>query len=147
MTWDPLSKRQRSALMAKVKGRGNLSTEALVEAGLRDSHIVGWRRHSETVLGRPDFYFPRKRVAVFVDGCFWHSCPKCRRRVPKTRRAFWLAKIEGNRRRDQRIRRRLRASGYHVLSIWEHELAENKWIARVKRMLTRATKTGTTKNP
>jgi len=136
MMRDPLSKAERSALMGKVRNKGNKSTEQVVELRLSLENISGWVKHPSSVLGRPDFYFPEVKLAIFVDGCFWHSCPKCGR-VPKSRVAFWTAKISENKRRDGRIRRQLRSSGFHVLRIWEHELERTFWICRLKRMLAR----------
>lgn len=132
---DPLTSVQRSALMAKVRSKENRSTEAIVEAVLIREKIKGWVKHPRGILGRPDFYFPHPRLAVFVDGCFWHACPTCRRRTPTKRKAFWSQKIIQNRRRDTRIRRRLRIEGYHAMRIWEHELRTNRWLDRLHMML------------
>jgi DNA mismatch endonuclease, patch repair protein len=131
---DPLSKRERSALMSKVRSRGNQSTEKSVESVLRANKIVGWKKHAKNVPGRPDFYFPKARLAVFVDGCFWHACPKCGR-IPKTRVRFWAEKIAGNRRRDNRIHRQLWRNGFRVIRIWEHDLARKGAPRLVKRLL------------
>ena len=131
---DSLTKAQRSALMTKVRGRGNLSTERAVEAALRREGIVGWLKHPESVEGSPDFYFPTSRLALFVDGCFWHACPRCGR-LPKSHVEFWRTKIERNRRRDETVRRRLRATGYHVVRVWEHEVAERRWLRRLRLKL------------
>src|SRR5258708_17167883 len=124
---DPLSKRQRSALMAKVRHKGNRSTEMLVQATLRANRITGWRKHPRNMPGTPDFYFPKAKLAVFVDGCFWHACPKCGR-IPKTRTEFWLQKITSNRRRDDRTRRVLRRAGFATIRLWEHELRTTRWL-------------------
>jgi len=132
---DPLSKPARSALMAKVRGVGNQSTEVWVEKVLREEQISGWRKHLKTVPGRPDFFFRTSRLAVFVDGCFWHACPVCGRNMPTNRAEFWNEKIDGNRRRDARVRRRLRAEGYHVMRIWEHELRRGSWVRRLRWMI------------
>ena len=133
---DTLSKEERSARMAKVRGTGNRSTEGRVEAALKEHAITGWTKHPQDVSGRPDFYFPDQRVAVFVDGCFWHACPRCGR-IPKSRVEFWSAKIDANRRRDNRTRKRLRREGYHVVRVWEHELRSPKWIGRLRGYLRR----------
>lgn len=119
---DPLSPSARSALMAKVRSKGNASTESAVIALFREASITGWRRHPKGMLGNPDFYFPRARLIVFVDGCFWHACPVCKRNSPQTRADFWQQKIDGNRRRDNRTRRKLRQQGYSVFRIWEHDV-------------------------
>ncbi len=85
---DPLSEAERSARMARVRGAGNESTEGRVEAALVAAGVEGWEKHPKGVLGKPDFYFPRQRLAVFVDGCFWHGCPVCARRTPTARAAL-----------------------------------------------------------
>lgn len=127
---DSLSKQERSALMASVKGKGNRSTEIAVETILRAHKISGWKKHPKHIMGRPDFYFHRANLAVFVDGCFWHACPKCGR-LPKSRREFWATKIENNRKRDNRIRRHLRSMGVSTIRIWEHELRTHSWLNRL----------------
>jgi DNA mismatch endonuclease (patch repair protein) len=111
--------------MAKVRSKGNRSTEAAVIALFRGASITGWRRHPKGLLGNPDFFFPGARIIVFVDGCFWHACPVCKRNSPQTRADFWQQKIDGNRRRDNRTRRKLRQQGYSVFRIWEHDLKGN----------------------
>jgi DNA mismatch endonuclease (patch repair protein) len=120
--------------MAKVKATGNKSTEAAVAAILRTANITGWRRHAKNIPGRPDFYFPRAKLILFVDGCFWHACPTCGR-IPKTRTDFWQDKLDANRRRDQRTRRHLRTLGYRVFRVWEHEVDEPPWLGRLRRAL------------
>lgn len=120
--------------MSKVKATGNKSTEAAVAAILRGARITGWRRHPNNILGRPDFYFPTAKLALFVDGCFWHACPTCGR-IPKTRTVFWQEKIDSNRRRDQRTRRQLRRLGYRVFRVWEHDVDKPTWLVRLKRAL------------
>lgn len=121
--------------MAKVRSKGNRSTELRVMCRLQQCGIAGWTSHPADIAGHPDFYFPDSRLVVFVDGCFWHACPKCGR-IPKTRVEFWRAKIEGNRRRDLSIARRLRRQGYHVMRIWEHALQDDRWIRRLIQMLS-----------
>jgi len=135
---DPLNPIQRSAQMAKVRAKKNRSTEMRVAAYLIRLGLRGWRRHAADVAGRPDFCFVEKRVAVFVDGCFWHGCRHCRRNVPHSRRSFWQEKIESNRRRDRKVERSLRSQGYTVIRIWEHALGDERWIARLRFALTRA---------
>ena len=131
---DQLTKEQRSAQMARIRATANASTETRVESALRREEVGGWVKHPGDVAGRPDFYFPNFRLALFVDGCFWHACPKCGR-IPKTRVGFWKAKLEANRQRDFRVTRRLRADGYHVIRVWEHELSGRHWLARLRRIV------------
>jgi DNA mismatch endonuclease (patch repair protein) len=120
----------RSALMAKVRGCGNTTTEGALAQVFRLKGYVGWRRQ-RTLRGwrrdgepwrvRPDFVFLAARFAVFVDGCFWHGCPRLGT-LPEGRRAFWLRKFQRNRERDRRNSRDLRAAGWRVVRLWEHEL-------------------------
>lgn len=125
----------RSRIMRSNKSHGNLSTEVTLLRLLQSRGISGWRR-KVAILGRPDFVFKRERVAVFIDGCYWHGC-KCRR-LPKKNRAYWQAKFSDNQSRDRRMSRLLRASGWHVIRIWEHELKKKPQIVvnRINRILT-----------
>ena len=127
---DIYTRAERGALMAKVRGRGNLTTEQALAKLLRRQGWSGWRRQQavrgRTAAGerfqvRPDFVFPVRRLVVFVDGCFWHGCPRHGTR-PRGNAAFWRAKFRRNQERDRRDTRRLRAAGWRVLRLWEHEL-------------------------
>jgi DNA mismatch endonuclease (patch repair protein) len=132
---DHLSSRKRSAHMSKIHSEGNQSTELRVESALRENSIGGWEKHPKGIVGTPDFFFQRAKLAVFVNGCFWHGCPKCARNVPQNRRDFWLAKLEQNRRRDRRVLRQLRRLGFRTLTVWEHSLNTDLWLGRIRRAL------------
>lgn len=119
---DVLKKAERSKVMAAVRSRGNKSTEVKLASMLRAAGITGWRRH-QPLPGRPDFTFPLARLAVFVDGCFWHGC-RWHCRMPKSHIAFWNPKIARNKKRDQLVRSLLRQQGWQVLRLWEHSLAD-----------------------
>lgn len=119
---DFLTKKQRSALMSSIKGKGNKDTELALMRLLRRHRITGWRRN-QTVFGKPDFVFPKARLALFVDGCFWHGCPK-HGNNPANNRAFWKKKMAANKARDRRVNRILRRDGWRVVRIWEHDLAK-----------------------
>jgi len=80
-----------------------------------------WRLHPKGIPGQPDLVFPDANVVVFIDGCFWHGCPKCGH-VPKTNRSFWRKKLERRRQRDIQVTSDLREAGYIVIRLWEHEL-------------------------
>jgi DNA mismatch endonuclease (patch repair protein) len=133
---DVFTKSKRSAVMSSIHSSGNKDTELRLVAIFRAHHITGWRRNSR-MPGKPDFVFPAQRLAVFVDGCFWHGCPRhCR--MPASNRKFWRDKITRNRRRDRKVNRLLRARGWRVLRIWEHALArklELRVVARIRRAL------------
>src|SRR5215210_4815563 len=109
----------RSEHMARVKGK-NTSPErilrsALWEAGLR------YRLNYRVPAGRPDIVFPGPKVAVYVDGCFWHGCPAHYSR-PRSREGFWSQKLAANTERDSRLTLRLESSGWIVVRVWEHEV-------------------------
>lgn len=126
---------QRSRIMRAIKGHGNRSTEGRFVAACRAGSLTGWRRNSR-LLGRPDFMFRRERLAVFLDGCFWHGCPACYRE-PKSNVEFWRAKIARNRARDAAVTSSLPGLGWRVLRIWEHELRGVEWVSRLKAALSR----------
>ena len=117
---DVFTKAKRSEVMSRIRGRGNKETELALAKLLRAHGIRGWRRHVSCV-GKPDFVFRLQRVAVFVDGCFWHCCPK-HSNMPVNNRAFWKKKLAANKARDLFVSRALRREGWRVIRIWEHDL-------------------------
>ena len=105
-------------------------------AGLFRKHrVTGWRRN-QPVFGKPDFVFTMQRVAVFVDGCFWHACPK-HSNMPTNNRAFWRKKLTANRARDLVVNKTLRQAGWRVIRVWEHALAKSpqRCAKRIKMLL------------
>ena len=129
---DTVSPTVRSRVMAQVKSHGNRSTEVAFIALMRHHKIRGWHRNLP-LPGRPDFAFPRSRLAIFVDGCFWHGCKRhCR--IPHTRRRYWVEKIERNQKRARQVNSDLRCSGWIVLRFWEHELAATCNTEKINRM-------------
>ncbi len=126
----------RSAAMASIRSKNCRSTERALRMALIRAAITGWQLHVK-LPGQPDIYFARQRLAVFVDGCFWHFCPKCGH-IPHTRRPFWKAKIDRNRSRDRRIRRLLTGEGIRVIRIWEHQLRSSRTVATVISRLRKA---------
>jgi DNA mismatch endonuclease (patch repair protein) len=131
--------------MARIRSRGNRATELVLAALLRRHGLTGWRRQLEIrapAAGRgrfrvrPDFVFRRQRVALFVDGCFWHGCPR-HGTLPAGNRPFWRRKLAGNRTRDRRVNRALRRLGWRVVRVWEHALARPHQ-PRLARRLARA---------
>jgi DNA mismatch endonuclease (patch repair protein) len=133
---DVFTKQKRSEVMAAIHGRGNRSTEWRLRARLVSSGISGWRMNAGDVMGKPDFVFSRNKIAVFVDGCFWHGCRKCRN-IPASNQDFWSAKIEANKKRDHKVSRNLRKSGWQVIRFWEHELKRKpaKCVETIKSAL------------
>ena len=119
---DNLTKEQRSKCMSRIR-----STDTKVEVFFRkfiwNKNLRGYRLKSK-IKGKPDLYFPVARLAVFIDGCFWHKCPKCFVR-PKSRTDYWNEKISYNVSRDKKTNKLLRKERISVLRFWEHEIREN----------------------
>ncbi len=121
---DKVSSETRSRVMARVRSIRNRSTEWKIRAALIRAGVRGWKLNAKDVPGRPDFSFSAQRIAVFLDGCFWHGCRKCRR-IPASNTEYWNAKISRNRLRDRKVSATLREDGWHVLRVWEHEIARS----------------------
>jgi DNA mismatch endonuclease (patch repair protein) len=126
---DTLTPAERSARMARVKGKGS-SAEMTVR---RLVHRMGdrYRLHGAKLPGRPDLVFPGRKKAIFVHGCFWHRHPDpdCKlARLPKSRQDFWIPKLEGNRARDLRQLEELEALGWSALILWECELKNEAFL-------------------
>lgn len=113
-----------SKRMSAVKGRGNKSTELKLRLGLVRAGLKGWKMGPKTLRGKPDFFFQRVQLAIFVDGCFWHGCPVCGH-IPKKNKKFWETKISRNQERDIQTTSALEDQGIKVIRFWEHELKEN----------------------
>ncbi len=118
---DVLTKEQRSHCMSAIRGK-DTKPEILLRKALWNR---GYRyRLKNRLPGRPDIVFPTERVAVFVDGCFWHGCPEHYRK-PATNAGFWREKIRKNTQRDKEVNALLKSEGWKVLRIWEHAVRDN----------------------
>lgn len=133
---DVWTRKKRSEVMSLVRSHGNKDTELVLARLFRQNKITGWRRHLD-LPGKPDFSFRKQRLAVFVDGCFWHGCPK-HGRQPKSNRAFWQRKFSANKSRDKIVNQTLRLAGWRVLRIWEHELSRKRetLLLRIRKALS-----------
>ncbi|MCC6342515.1 MAG: DNA mismatch endonuclease Vsr [Bryobacterales bacterium] len=134
-TFDPGA---RSWIMSRVPSRGTKPEQAV-----RKALMAAGRRFSsrgKKLPGNPDFVIPSLRLAVFVNGCFWHwhGCPRCR--MPKSNHEYWERKIAGNVRRDRRSKRNLNADGWHYWTIWECGLDEgiSRLLARTNVLAAKA---------
>jgi DNA mismatch endonuclease, patch repair protein len=132
---DVFTKAKRSAVMSRIRSRGNKDTEVALAKLFYRNKITGWRRNQK-LFGKPDFIFRQARLALFVDGCFWHGCPK-HGTQPAGNRVFWKNKFARNKARDILVTRTLRRADWRVLRIWEHELTK-KNEARLLRQIHRA---------
>jgi len=124
---DTISKQKRSEIMSRIRAKGNAQTELRLIQIFRRHKIAGWRRNFP-LPGKPDFVFPKSKLVVFTDGCFWHGCAK-HFRAPKSNRAFWKAKIARNIARDREVGRLLRRRGYAVMRVWAHALRHDARVA------------------
>lgn len=120
--------------MRAVKNRRVKSTELALRARLLRAGIRGWRTYVCSLPGTPDFVFDGEKLAVFVDGCFWHGCPSWYRR-PLSNQSYWDAKVQRNRERDLQVNIQLRKEGWRVLRVWEHDLVPKRSARAEKRLL------------
>lgn len=129
---DVFSEKKRSEIMSKIR-----SKHTKVEVSLRKkvwNSRMRYRLHCKKLPGKPDFVFPSKKIAVFVDGCFWHGCPKCYRK-PKNNKKYWEWKLKYNKDRDKKHNKELRKMGWRALHFWEHEIKKSpdKCVEKIKR--------------
>ena len=138
---DVFTSKKRSEVMSRIRGR-----DTKPELALRSMlHRLGYRftvngPRNKSLPGRPDLVLPKYRTVIFVHGCFWHGHENCPYfRLPKTRRAWWKHKIDGNRARDLRNETALLTQGWHVVTIWECALkkkSDQSWlVARLPALL------------
>lgn len=121
---DVFTKEKRSQIMSNIRSKGNKSTEQKMIDLFKNNNIKGWRRHYK-LKGNPDFVFINAKIAVFVDGCFWHN-HGCRNLKPKSNQDYWNKKIINNVERDKNINEYLTQKGWTVVRIWECELKKSK---------------------
>jgi DNA mismatch endonuclease (patch repair protein) len=131
---EKLSPEERSKAMKAVKTRGT-SLERQLWSMLAGMGLSKWRRNAKDVHGTPDVVFDEAKVAIFVDGCFWHKCPICDRSSPETHSEYWENKFLRNIEHDKEINKLLINSGWKVLRIWEHEMKSPKSRASIRHQL------------
>ena len=124
----------RSYNMARVRGDTATHQEKQLASVLWRLGFRGYRRRCQKHLGKPDFCFHYQKVAVFVDGCFWHCCP-IHFKLPSTNVTFWKKKLGDNQLRDRRQARLLKASGWKVIRVWSHELKTKIGINRTVKKI------------
>lgn len=117
---DVFDRGKRSEIMSRVHSNGNISTELRLIQIFKEYGITGWRRHYP-VKGHPDFVFIKCKIAVFVDGCFWHG-HNCRNTTPASNSEYWAKKRNKNIKRDEEVTALFEQRGWKVIRIWECEL-------------------------
>jgi len=113
---DNLTKEQRSYNMSRIRSKNTKPEKALKKLLTKTGF-----KYQPNLLGKPDFADKKNKTAVFIDGCFWHKCPK-HFKEPKTNRTYWIPKLEKNKKRDKKINLDYKKRGWKVVRIWEHEL-------------------------
>ena len=118
---DKITKAQRSYIMSQI--RGTRTKPELIVKEIIDGRKL--RYQPKGIPERPDFANKTKKIALFIDGCFWHKCPRCYK-PPKSNRKYWKAKVERNTKRDKHVNRKLKKQGWTVIRFWEHQVKENE---------------------
>ena len=122
--------------MSKIRSK-NTKPELILKKNLIGLYL---RYQPKSIIGNPDFANKTRKIAIFLDGCFWHKCPKCFR-PPKSNKRYWIPKIRRNVQRADDVAKKLKNNGWKVVRIWEHELTKNqKRITRIKQRLSIAQK-------
>lgn len=134
---DNLTPEVRRKTMQAVKGKRTRLEKRLFSM-LAGMGLRGWTQNVDAVIGKPDVAFLSKRVAVFIDGCFWHGCPHCHRKLPQTNRKYWKRKIERNIALAKSTNRRLRADGWVVIRIWEHQMKRVAEAEKIRATIRRS---------
>ena len=129
---DNMTRRQRSHHMSQIRSSGT-RPERVLRQMLRMLCGVPLRCNVAGLLGKPDIVIDRLKLAVFVDGCFWHGCPE-HGRMPKSRNSYWVSKIVGNMIRDEENTVALEEDGWTVWRVWEHDLNSGA-VAKTRRRL------------
>jgi DNA mismatch endonuclease (patch repair protein) len=127
---DNLKPEDRLKTMRAVKGKGT-KLERRLWAMLAGMGLKGWRKNVSDISGKPDVVFSSQRMVIFIDGCFWHGCPICSRKLPQTNREYWERKINRNIELAKLHNEQLQRDGWTVVRIWEHEMT-NKAIIRAR---------------
>ena len=125
---DTFSKEKRTEIMRSIKSKGNKSTELELINIFKKNNIKGWRRNNK-IFGSPDFVFPKSKLAIFTDGCFWHG-HDCRNTRPASNTIYWYNKINRNKRRDEKVNNELKKRGWSIIRIWECEINTNSKIKK-----------------
>ena len=130
-------KESTSRLMSKNKSK-NTKPELVLRKEMWRNGVRGYRLHWKKAPGKPDIAFPGKKIAIFVNGCFWHRCPHCRPHLPKSNVDFWKNKFEKNVERDKKKREQLAQIGWETITIWECQIRDqlDDQIDRIKQVVS-----------
>lgn len=133
----PIPKKEvTSRVMSAIRAK-NTKPEIALRKALSSVGVKGYRLHPKNVIGKPDICFIHSKIAIFVNGCYWHRCPYCKPSFPKSHLKFWKEKFERNKKRDNIKNRRLRLEGWRICTVWECQIKKNieRVVFRVEKVL------------
>lgn len=117
----PVPKKEATSRVMSANKNKNTKPELLFRKLLYRNGLKGYRLNYKALPGSPDIFFPKQKIVIFIDGCFWHGCKKCYS-IPKTNKNFWETKIETNIKRDRLVNIKLQKNNIKVMRIWEHKI-------------------------
>lgn len=120
---DNLKPEDRRRTMQAVRGKGTKIERSLFSM-LAGMHLKGWRKNAADVIGKPDVVFNEEKIVIFVDGCFWHGCPHCKKKLPDANREYWERKITRNIELAEKYNEKLSNARWTVIRVWEHEIID-----------------------
>jgi DNA mismatch endonuclease, patch repair protein len=125
-----------SMIMSRIRAK-NTSPELILRKAIRKVGLKAYKLHDKNLPGRPDISFSKIKLALFINGCYWHRCPYCKPGLPKSHISFWREKFKKNKVRDKQKTRKLHNIGWQVMTIWECQIKKDlsKAIARVKKAI------------
>lgn len=135
---DVFTKKKRSEIMSRIRAKDTKLERDFLKELSAVSHRAGhrYRKHYTGLKGKPDIAFPAKKIAVFIDGCFWHGCPQ-HSRVPLSNVSYWKTKLVRNKKRDKETARHAKESGWRIIRFWEHQVKKRPlWaVGKIMRAL------------
>ncbi len=134
----PIPLKESTSKVMRANKAKNTTPEITLRRLLSIKGIKGYRLNWKKAIGRPDIAFPGRKIAIFINGCYWHRCPYCKPSFPKTHKAFWREKFTKNKLRDKEKISILRQNGWKVLTIWECQIKKRpiQSVLRVKKILS-----------
>jgi DNA mismatch endonuclease (patch repair protein) len=133
----PIPKKESTSKVMRSNKAKNTKPEVILRKALWGKGLRGYRLHPKRLPGRPDITFGKDRVAIFINGCFWHRCPTCDLPLPKSNTSFWKKKFDANAARDQKKVKALEDIGWVTITIWECDITSKvvECVRRVEQVL------------
>jgi DNA mismatch endonuclease (patch repair protein) len=133
----PIPEKEGTSRVMRANKANNTKPELLLRKALRDADLLGYRLHPSQLPGRPDIVFGKHKLAILINGCFWHRCPTCDLPLPRSNTEFWLNKFNANIARDKRKVKALRKIGWRTITLWECKIKTDPLLCvrRIVRVL------------